>query len=92
MTISMPAPRPADPTQQQRRPCVPRLPLMLAAMALVPWLANPAGAHRRGLYATQAEAQKRAAELHCTGTFALGNQWMPCANERALHEALQKAP
>ena len=92
MTIPMPGPGPAD--LMPRRPCrsVPRLPLMLAAMALVPWLANPAGAHRRGLYATQAEAQKRAAELHCTGTFALGNQWMPCANERALHEALQKAP
>lgn len=51
----------------------------------------PAQAHMRGMYATKAEAEKRAAELKCNGTFAMGNMWMPCANERALHEALQRA-
>lgn len=46
----------------------------------------------RGMYATKGEAEKRAAELKCKGTFAMGAMWMPCANERALHDALQKAP
>ena len=50
-----------------------------------------AQAHMRGMYATKAEAEKRAAELNCKGSFAMGTMWMPCANERALHDALQKA-
>jgi hypothetical protein len=44
----------------------------------------------RGMYATKAEAEKRAAELKCKGTFAMGSMWMPCANERDLHDVLQK--
>lgn len=55
------------------------------------WLARPAKAHMRGMFATKAEAEKRAAELKCKGVFAMGSLWMPCANERALHDALQKA-
>jgi len=43
------------------------------------------------MYATKSEAEKRAAELKCKGAFAMGTMWMPCANERALHDALQKA-
>ncbi len=27
----------------------------------------------------------------CTGVFAMGSLWMPCANERALHDPLRKA-
>ncbi len=45
----------------------------------------------RGMYATKAAAEKRAAELKGKGTFAMGTLWMPCANERQLHDALQKA-
>ena len=59
-------------------------------LALVPLLAWGAHAHMRGLFATKSEAQKRAAQLNCKGVFAMGDLWMPCANERALHDALQK--
>jgi len=55
------------------------------------WSAAPGYAHMRGMYATKAEAEKRSAELNCQGTFQMGNLWMPCANERALHNALQKS-
>lgn len=65
------------------------LPLLL--LGLAPWLGAAGQAHMRGMYATKAEAEKRAAELGCKGTFAMGSQWMPCANERQLHEALRKA-
>jgi hypothetical protein len=37
-----------------------------------------------------AEAEKRAAQLKGKHTFAMGNMWMPCANERALHDALRR--
>ncbi|MFM8258561.1 MAG: gibberellin regulated-like protein [Vulcanococcus sp.] len=36
-------------------------------------------------------ASSPAAELNCKGAFAMGSMWMPCANERALHDALQRA-
>jgi hypothetical protein len=61
--------------------------LLVAAV----WLPAPGRAHMRGMFATKAEAEKRAAELKCKGVFAMGSLWMPCANERALHDALQKA-
>lgn len=67
------------------------LPLVSAFLALTALTHAPAQAHMHGMYATKAEAEKRAAQLKCSGTFAMGNQWMPCANERALHNALQRA-
>ena len=70
-----------------------RVPAMLLSSLLIAgsWLALPAKAHMRGMFATKAEAEQRAAELKCKGAFAMGSLWMPCANERALHDALQKA-
>ena len=50
----------------------------------------PASAHMKGMYGTKAEAERRAAELNCKGAFQMGDMWMPCANERALHDALQR--
>ncbi len=46
----------------------------------------------RGMFATKAEAEKRAAELNCKGAFQMESLWIPSANERALHDVLQKAP
>ncbi len=52
--------------------------------------ASPATAHMKGMYDTKAEAEKRAAELKCKGAFQMGDMWMPCASERALHDAIQR--
>ena len=65
--------------------------VVIGAFVCSSGLAATAQAHMRGMYATKAEAEKRAAELKCKGTHAMGAMWMPCANERALHDALQKA-
>lgn len=65
--------------------------MLLALGVIAPLLMTASWAHMRGMYATKAEAEKRAAELKCNGTFPMGSQWMPCANERQLHDALQKA-
>lgn len=73
------------------RPCIKSVLTIVSLVVAVAQL-QPAQAHMRGMYATKAEAEKRAAELNCKGTFAMGSMWMPCANERALHDALQKAP
>jgi hypothetical protein len=62
----------------------------LAATAFNPFLiAAPASAHMKGMFRTRQEAEKRAAQLRCKGAFAMGTMWMPCANEQALHKALQ---
>ena len=45
----------------------------------------------RGMDATKAEAEKRAAALKFKGAFAMGTMWMPCANERALMNADARA-
>jgi hypothetical protein len=49
-----------------------------------------ASAHMKGMYKSKAEAERRAAELKCDGVFQMGDMWMPCVSERALHDALQR--
>ena len=62
----------------------------LAAAAFAPLLTSSAAeAHVKGMFKTKQEAEQRAAELKCKGTFSMGSLWMPCANEQALHKALQ---
>lgn len=53
-------------------------------------LPNGAMAHAKGLYKTQAEAQKRANELGCQGTHQNNGLWMPCANEEILHREMRQ--
>jgi hypothetical protein len=43
----------------------------------------------QGMYKTKAAAEKRAQELKCAGAFPMGGLWLPCANEQALHKAIQ---
>jgi hypothetical protein len=62
----------------------------LAAVAFAPLLTTSAAeAHMQGMFKTKQEAEKRAVELKCKGAFSMGSLWMPCANEQALHKALQ---
>ena len=66
------------------------LAVALAAATFTPLLSTtPAEAHMKGIFKTKQEAEQRAAELKCKGTFAMGSLWMPCANEQVLHKALQ---
>ena len=68
----------------------PRHLFLLTILMLLPLHELRCIAHPQGMYASKAAAEKRAAELQCKGTFPMGKMWMPCSNERALHEALQK--
>lgn len=66
------------------------LTLLLSAAAADLWInPAPAAAHSKGMYATRKEAERRAVQLKCKGVFTMGGAWMPCANEQALHKALQ---
>ena len=51
---------------------------------------SPALAHGKGLYSTEAEAQARAVEIGCKTVHQNNGKWMPCADERELHQQLRK--
>lgn len=55
-------------------------------------LLQPQGswAHSKGLYATRAEAEKRASQLGCDGVHENNGRWMPCSDEAMLHKELRK--
>ena len=67
-------------------------PLTVLAVGVVTLLVNqtPGLAHGKGLYATEAEAQQRAAEIGCKSVHENNGRWMPCADERELHQQLRK--
>ena len=51
---------------------------------------TPGMAHSKGLYATEAKAQQRAAEIGCSRVHENNGRWMPCTDERELHQQLRK--
>jgi Protein of unknown function len=63
--------------------------ILLTMLVFAGLLPPPSHAHTKGMYKTRAAAEKRARELKCEGAFQMGSLWMPCANEQALHKALQ---
>ena len=67
-------------------------PLTALGFGVLALLVNqtPGLAHGKGLYATEAEAQQRAAEIGCTTVHENNGRWMPCADERELHQQLRK--
>ena len=67
-------------------------PLSALGFGVLALLVNqtPGLAHSKGLYATEAEAQQRAAEIGCTTVHKNNGRWMPCADERELHQQLRK--
>jgi len=66
------------------------LALALLVVLVVLVEAMPVGAHNKGIYNTQAEAEQRARELGCRGTHQNNGLWMPCSDERHLHRELRE--
>ena len=66
--------------------------LTALAMGVLTLLVNqmPGLAHGKGLYSNEAEAQHRASEIGCTSVHENNGRWMPCADERELHQQLRK--
>ena len=67
-------------------------PLSAISLGVFALLVNqtPGMAHGKGLYATEAEAQQRAAEIGCNSVHENNGRWMPCTDERELHKQLRK--
>ena len=51
---------------------------------------TPGMAHSKGMYTTEIEAQQRAAEIGCSSVHENNGHWMPCVDERELHQQLRK--
>ncbi len=50
----------------------------------------PGMAHGKGIYDTEAKALQRAAEIGCSSVHENNDRWMPCTDERELHQQLRK--
>ena len=67
-------------------------PLSALSFGVLALLVNqpPGMAHSKGLYATEAEARQRAAKIGCSSIHKNNGRWMPCTDERELHQQLRK--
>ena len=51
---------------------------------------SPAYAHRKGIYASEDEALTQAEKIGCTDVHQNNGRWMPCADERELHQQMRR--
>ncbi len=67
-------------------------PLSALSFGVLTLLVNPIQgmAHSKGLYASETEARQRAAEIGCSRVHENNGRWMPCTDERELHQQLRK--
>ena len=67
-------------------------PLSALSFGVLALLVNqlPGMGHGKGLYSTEAEALQRAAEIDCSSVHENNDRWMPCTDERELHQQLRK--
>ena len=67
-------------------------PLSALSFSVLALLVNttPGMAHGKGLYGTESEARQRAAEIGCSSVHENNGRWMPCTDERELHQKLRK--
>ena len=50
----------------------------------------PVQAHRKGIYASEDEAFRQADKIGCTEIHENNGRWMPCADERELHQQMRR--
>ena len=59
-------------------------------LIVTPAMPLPAQAHRKGIYASEAEAFRQADKIGCTEVHENNGRWMPCADERQLHQQMRR--
>ena len=63
---------------------------LITAISVAVFLStSPVHAHRKGIYASEAEALKQAEKIGCTDVHQNKGRWMPCADERELHQQMR---
>ena len=66
------------------------VPALACVAAAVLISGGPGHAHSKGLYDTAAKAQERAEQIGCDTIHRNNGRWMPCRDERQLHQQLRK--
>jgi hypothetical protein len=66
------------------------LPLALAAATSLALAPSPCTAQTNDMFPTKEAAQKRGQALQCSGSFAMGKQWMPCQDFSAYEKAVNQ--
>ena len=64
--------------------------LITAISVAIIFSVSPAHAHRKGIYASEAEALMQAEKIGCTDVHQNNGRWMPCADERELHQQMRR--
>ena len=64
--------------------------LITAVSVAIALSTSPAHAHRKGIYASEAEALTQAEKIGCTDVHQNNGRWMPCADERELHQQMRR--
>ena len=64
--------------------------LITAISVAITFSVSPAHAHRKGIYASEAEALMQAEKIGCTEVHQNNGRWMPCADERELHQQMRR--
>ena len=67
-------------------------PLLALGFGVLVLLVNqlPGMAHGKGIYSTETKALQRAAEIGCNSVHENNGRWMPCTDEKELHQQLRK--
>ena len=60
------------------------------AIGLVVGFPTASLSHSKGIYPSKVDAEQRAKEIGCTSVHQNNGRWMPCSDERKLHQQLRK--
>ena len=52
----------------------------------------PMRAQANDMFSSKVAAEQRAKQLRCTGSFAMGKEWMPCKDFATYEKAVSKKP
>ena len=63
---------------------------IIVALMVAPAMPSPAQAHGIGIYASEAEALTQAEKIGSTEVHQINGRWMPCADERQLHQQIRR--
>ena len=64
--------------------------IITAISVAITFSPSPAHAHRKGIYANESEARKQAEKIGCADVHQNNGRWMPCVDERELHQQMRR--
>ena len=63
---------------------------IMVALMVSPAMSSPAQAHGKGIFTSEAEAMTQAEKIGCTEVHHNNGRWVPCADDRQLHQQIRR--